>query len=45
MSKLVKDLPVAKIYVFRPEGGATDSYEALIAAGLPNEPDCQDFGG
>ncbi len=36
--KQVKDLPVANIYVFRPEGGATDSYEALIAAGLPNEP-------
>ena len=24
--------------MFRPEAGATDSYEALIAAGQPNEP-------
>jgi acyl-CoA synthetase (AMP-forming)/AMP-acid ligase II len=38
---LVKELPVANIYVFRPEAGTPGSYEALIASGLPKEPDVE----
>jgi acyl-CoA synthetase (AMP-forming)/AMP-acid ligase II len=36
---LLKGLPLSKIFVFRPDQGETDSYEALIAGGVPDEPD------
>ena len=37
--ELLRELPVSKIYVFRPTQGETDGYEALIASGAPEEPD------
>jgi acyl-CoA synthetase (AMP-forming)/AMP-acid ligase II len=38
---LIKDLPIERIYVFRPEPGIPHSYEELIATGEDREPDVQ----
>ena len=36
---LIKDLPIPRLYVFRPGPGVADSFEALIATGRNVEPD------